>query len=105
MLMTHKITGCVVEVAVPSRFGQSEAYHGQYNRPGHRERTTTSTWICTNGRVGSHLGGTCILLWVTVEQAGDSNLFVHVVARIAAASDLAKRRHSPNLQEATDLSS
>ena len=56
--MMHKITVSVVEAAVPSRFGQSEAYHGQNNRRRLREWTTTSTWICTNGRVGIRKGGT-----------------------------------------------
>ena len=43
ILMIHKITVCAVEVAMPSRFGQSESYHGQYDRPRIREWTTTSS--------------------------------------------------------------
>ena len=58
MLMMHEITVCAVEVAMPSRFGQSESYCGQDNRSGLREWTMTSAWICTNGRVGSRKGGT-----------------------------------------------
>ena len=59
ILMMHEIAVCVVKVAEPNRFGQSVSYHRQDHRPGLGVWTTTSAWICTNGRVGSRQGGTC----------------------------------------------
>ena len=56
-MLMHEIAVCVVKVAEPTRFGQSESYHRQDNRSGLGVWTTTSAWICTNGRVGFRQGG------------------------------------------------
>ena len=53
-----KVTVRFVNVAKSSRFGLSKTDNGQDNRPRLRERATSSTWFCTNGKVGSRLGGT-----------------------------------------------
>ena len=51
--MMLEIAVCIVKVAESSRFGLAGSYHGQDNRPRLREWTTTRTWVCTDGRVGS----------------------------------------------------
>ena len=55
--MMHEVTVRIVCVARSSRFGLSKTDHRQDCRPRLRERTTSSTGVCTNGRVGSRLGG------------------------------------------------
>ena len=56
-LMVHKVTVRIVNVAESSRFVLSETDLGQDYRPRLRERTTSSTWVCTNSRVGFRQGG------------------------------------------------
>ena len=58
-LMMHEVTVRIVIVAKSSRFGRSETGHWQDYKPRLRERATSSTWVCTDGRVGSRSGGTC----------------------------------------------
>ena len=57
--MMHEVTVRIVNVAKSSRFGLSKTDHGQDYRPRLRERATSSTWVCTESRVGFRLGGTC----------------------------------------------
>ena len=64
-LMMHKVTVRIVNVDESSRFGLSKTDHGQVYRPRLRGRATSSTWVCTNGRVGSRKG----LLWACEERA------------------------------------
>ena len=56
--MMHGITVCIAKVAMPRKFGQSEAYHRYDSRHRLWEWSSTSTYICANGRVDSRKGGT-----------------------------------------------
>ena len=60
-LMMHEVTVRIVNVAKSSMFGLSKTGHRQDYRPRLRERATSSTWVCTDGRVSSRSGGTCTL--------------------------------------------
>ena len=53
MLVMHKVTVRIVNVARSSRFGLSQIDYGQDFKPRLWERAASSTWVCTGGWVGS----------------------------------------------------
>ena len=57
ILMMHEVIFYIVNVTKSSKFGLSKTDHRKNQRLWLWERTTSSTWVCADGTVGSRYGG------------------------------------------------
>ena len=58
----HEVAISGINVSKPVRLGLFEFDHGKKQCPRLRKRSTSRTWVCINGMVGSRKGGTCTSL-------------------------------------------